>query len=457
MSKSRTISVLLLWLTLLASLGVLAYLVRHYPVASMPAPQPAALPVPHLQPDGSVELAMPNGNLLASVGRYSTSLAAYLRLEYLQSLQSLNGTKILIRRPSNPNHPNYRIYVVLPNDYLSQSNRMLALQNKGQIPNFNLSSPPSSQISKWSRQTTIIERVYQRPPHEHLLQLPRTLLTLAVARFILFKSRTDPRVQLHLIPPDKVLTPQDAHQFAIDMIDVANFYHIPLSMLIGVGAMENNFIDVRGDLHHTVWVRHWQPGDILLRRRRGWLLIRDYSLGPWQITQSTLRYAHLLYLRDTRDYSQLPPRLRPPRKLDLTHVSTPVLTTYAGLLLSNLLTKFNGNQHQAAGAYNGGDRRPNMHYAQGVFLVADYARRVITHGVDQEQMRQLLQNSPPPATPEKPGTIHTFQLALLKSEPARHRSAQGRLVPAAFAPVPPQTARKSSRCAESPSNQTQPA
>lgn len=420
MSKPRTISALLLWLTILAAAGATAYLVRHYPVAAMPTPRPAVLPVPHLQPDGSVLLTMPNGNLVASVGHYSTELAAYLRLEYLQSLQPLAGTRILIRPPSGPRHPDYRLYVVLPNDFLAQSNLLLGLWNLGQIPGFKLGSKPSSQIHDWSRNTRILMRVFQPTPRKPLLQLPRALLIPAVARFVLFKSRTDPRVQLHLIPPGKALSPQDARQFATDMIDVAGFYHIPLSMLIGVGAMENNFLDVRGDLHHTVWMRHWQPGDVVLRRRRGWLLIRDQAIGPWQITQSTLLFAQLLYLRDTRNYSLLPPRLRPPQKLDLTHVSTPVLTTYAGLILSNLLSDFHGNRYKAAGAYNGGDRRPNMHYAQGVFLVADYAHRVIVHAVRQRQMRIRLRHTPPPSTPPAwQNRVRNFELSRLNHPPGK--------------------------------------
>ena len=431
MSKSRTTFILLLWLTLLAACGAAAFLIRYYPVPSVPALKLADVPIPHPQPGGSVDLSMPNGNLVASVGHYSTELAAYLRLEYLRSLQPLAGTKILIRRPHGSRHPRYRLYVVLPNLFISQSNRLLKLQFQGQIPSFRLSSPPSFQIHNWSVQTRILDQVYQTKSRQPLLQSPRALLLPAVARFILFKSSTDPRVQLHLVPTGKLPTPTESLQFAADVIDVANFYHIPLSMLLGVGAMENNYLDVRGDLQHTVWMRHWQRGDIVLRRHHGWYLVKDYSLGPWQITQGTLRYAHLLYRRDTRDYSRLPPRLRPSKHLDLDHIGTPVLTTYAGLILSNLLTKFHGNPYKAAGAYNGGDRRPNMHYAQGVFLVADYAHRVVAHTIEQDQLRKLLQEAPPPSTPEVPGNLRTFQLALLKCEPIKPGPARLRATAAA--------------------------
>ena len=54
-----------------------------------------------------------------------------------------------------------------------------------------------------------------------------------------------------------------------------------------------------------------------------------------------------------------------------------VLTTYAGLLLRDLLDRFNGDIEKAVGAYNGGPRNPNPQYAAGVQIVASYARNVL--------------------------------------------------------------------------------
>jgi hypothetical protein len=51
----------------------------------------------------------------------------------------------------------------------------------------------------------------------------------------------------------------------------------------------------------------------------------------------TLRYVHNLYLRDQRNYSQLPERLRPPKVFELDLTDSHVLTTYAGLLLRDLV------------------------------------------------------------------------------------------------------------------------
>jgi hypothetical protein len=53
------------------------------------------------------------------------------------------------------------------------------------------------------------------------------------------------------------------------------------------------------------------------------------------------------------------------------------VTTYAGLLLRDLLNRFHGGELHAIGAHNGTANRPNLRYAAGVELVANYARRVI--------------------------------------------------------------------------------
>jgi hypothetical protein len=175
------------------------------------------------------------------------------------------------------------------------------------------------------------------------------------------------------------LSLEQANQLAADILDVAYFYSLPLDYFLGVGAMENNYMDANGDLSHAVWKKRAQRDDIVLRRSRRRVLVSDYSIGIWQISRETLRYAHLLYLKDTRNYELLPARLRPPKELDLNSLNDQVLTTYAGLLLRDLLDHFGGDVDKAIGAYNGGVRRPNPAYTSGVKTVADYARRVIEH------------------------------------------------------------------------------
>ncbi len=321
---------------------------------------------------------MPGGTLVGKVGSYTDEFAAYLPFDYLRGIQSISGSRLFIVTEEMNSGPQYNIYLELPNDILAADHTLSGLAIAGHIKGFELESPPVSEIQKWKEETDLFNAAYQQPVRKRLLRLPRKALTSAVASFILFKVRTDRRVRERLEPAAaKELSIEDARNFAADMIAVSEFYDIPLDMLLGIGAMENNYLDIRGDLKHAIWKKHAQRGDIILRRRHGRVLVSNYSIGPWQITRETLRYAHSLYLHDKRDYEKLPPRLRPPRELDLDHINSDVLTIYAGLLLRNLLDYFHGDVEKAEGAYNGGRKDPNLSYSSGVSTVASYARRVV--------------------------------------------------------------------------------
>jgi hypothetical protein len=115
----------------------------------------------------------------------------------------------------------------------------------------------------------------------------------------------------------------------------------------------------------------------VLQRRRGRVRVLNDSAGVWQITRETLRYAHSLIRKDKRDYSVLPEHLQPPKELRVDEVSPQVLTTYAGVLLRDLLDRFDGDVLLATSAYNGGPGNPNLKYGAGVERAAAHARRVL--------------------------------------------------------------------------------
>jgi hypothetical protein len=160
--------------------------------------------------------------------------------------------------------------------------------------------------------------------------------------------------------------------------------------------MENNYMNVKGDLSHAVWKRRAGPGDVVLKRRPGRVLVLNQASGMWQLTRETLLYAHKLYLKDTRDNSRLPPRLQPRRELNPDDADPAVLTTYSGLLFRNLLDQFHGDVASAVGAYNGGPGNPNQRYEEGVRMVADYARRVMEHAAVFTGRPAIRMNSPSP-------------------------------------------------------------
>jgi hypothetical protein len=322
-------------------------------------------------------VAFPTKALLAEVGRFDDELSAYLWFDYLRSRPGVEGAQVLLTVLEKEQVPVYRIEVVLPNDALSAIPFLADLEAKGFIEGFDLVFTTPAQVEYRRDQTSIFIAAYRKPVDKKLETLPRKHLLFSTAHFLAFKSRTDPRVRGAAESRPSSLSHEQAIELAADIVAVADFYGLPLDVFLGIGAMENNYLSIRGDINHAIWKKKPAKDDIILKRRRHRVLVSDYSIGVWQITRETLRYAHALFLKDKRDYSQLPERLRPPKTLELDLTDSHVLTTYAGLLLRDLLDGFNGDVEKAVGAYNGGPRNPNLRYAAGVQAVAEYARNVL--------------------------------------------------------------------------------
>ena len=321
---------------------------------------------------------LPTEVLIGEVGRFDDELSAYLWFDYLRSRPGVQTSQVLlVVTEEDDKAPIYRIHVVLHNDALTAIPFLAQLEANGFIQNFELMFSSSAPVEYSRKQTDIFIAAYKRPVAKTLENLTAKQLLSRMARFVAFKAGTDPRVRG--TPGSQLIGfgPQEATDLAADIIAVAKFYDLPLDVLLGIGAMENNYLSIRGDINHSIWKKKPAKDDIILKRRRRRVLVSNYSVGIWQITRETLRYAHALYLKDKRDYSQLPERLVPPAALELDVTDSHVLTTYAGLLLRDLLDRFNGDVEKAVGAYNGGPRNPNLQYAAGVQIVATYARNVL--------------------------------------------------------------------------------
>lgn len=319
----------------------------------------------------------PTSVLLAEVGKFDNELSAYLWFDYLQAHAVVSPSQICLAVREDAGAPRYRIYMIVANDALVAIPYLTRLETQGYITNFELEFSSPQTVSYLQDQTSLFRAAYEKPAQNTLETLSAKALVPSVARFLLFKSQTDPRIQGTAEQYSLSLQREQASELAADIIAVAKFYDLPLDVFLGIGAMENNYMDVPGDLEHAVWKRRPAKDDIVLKRFRHRVLVSDPSMGVWQITRETLRYAHELYRKDKRDYSQLPERLRPPEKLQFDLSNSHVLTTYAGLLLRDLLDRFNGDVGKAVGAYNGGPRNPNAQYAAGVNLVAEYARTIL--------------------------------------------------------------------------------
>jgi hypothetical protein len=355
----------------------------------------ACIPQPEFV-HGRLALPYTDKYAVAQVASYDDELEAFLYFQFLRGRTASDGVRIILTAVPTEAGPSYRIFVVAQDDLLTDIPRLGALEGRRLIPHSEIIVWSENEFSHYEYQSHIFEVADNIPVEQKLEALDPSQLHSALADFLLFKSQTDTRVLEDMDPKPQPLTRAQAEQSAADIISVARFYDLPLDYFLGLGAMENDYMDVNGDLTHTVWKKRPQSGDIVLQRRRRRVLVSDYSVGAWQISRETIRAAHRLYLRDKRDYSLLPEHLRPPRQLDLNSVNGPVLTTYAGLLLRDLLDHFHGDVQKAIGAYNGGTKTPNSRYAFGVTGIADYARRVLEHApiLKAEDPVKLVTTSP---------------------------------------------------------------
>jgi hypothetical protein len=341
----------------------------------------------------------------AEVADFNDQLEAFLRFEYLRGREARadhDSSRMLLTAVNTKKGPRYKIFVVTDNDLLTAVPRLADLEGRNLIAHYEFQTWSQKEYSYYQQESHSFDVAYDVPTEQKLENINSSKLLPALAQFLIFKSQTDNRVVDKSDSAPQPLTREQATQLASDILDVAHFYDLPLDYFMGVGAMENDYMDVNGDLTHAVWKKRAQRGDIVLRRTRKRVMVSDYAMGTWQITRETLRAAHELYLHDKRDYSQLPARLRPPRELDMNNVSDAVLTTYAGLLLRDLLDHFGGDVEKAIGAYNGGVRTPNPDYASGVKTVADYARRILEHASSGDQPGANAPATTAPGTTAKP-------------------------------------------------------
>jgi len=379
--KRRLTTLFVRWLGILclvAVLGLCAWIgFRTWPRRLLLATKP--LPSVRFE-DGRMIVPLPTEVLIGQVGSFDDELSAYLWFDYLRSRPGVNRSHVLlVSNEEADGTPLFRIQVILPNDALTAVPFLARLEAIGFIQGFDLAFSSHAPVEYSRKQTEVFVAAYEKPVSHSLEKLTAKQLLAGMARFVAFKSRTDPRIRGVSGSDISALDQLEATDLAADIIAVANFYDLPLDVFLGIGAMENNYLSIRGDLTYSVWKRKPAKDDIVLKRRRRRVLVSNYSVGVWQITRETLRYAHALYLKnkDKRDYTQLPERLVPPPVLELDVTDSHVLTTYAGLLLRDLLDRFNGDIEKAVGAYNGGPRNPNPQYAAGVQIVASYARNVL--------------------------------------------------------------------------------
>lgn len=329
-------------------------------------------PGPERGTDGRFSIRFPGQVFVTGVASFRDELFAYLMFQHYRLTLPRAGEELLLHVGDR-----YAVTLAMTNDWVGAVDRAAELSAAKGVPAFAWEAWTEECYEAMRDQTKLFVAAYNQPVQRKMEELPKAELQALLRRFLRFKSNTDPRIRRRIEPVPAPLSGGESNELAGDIIRVAEFYELPIEMMLGIGAMENNYMDVRGDLQHSIWKRRPAKDDIVLERRKGRVRVLNYATGVWQITRETLREVHRLYLRDRRDYTKLPERLRPPPTLQVDEVSPEVLTTYAGLLLRSLLDRFNGDVALAVGAYNGGPGKPNLRYHEGVQAVAEQARQIL--------------------------------------------------------------------------------
>ncbi|MEO8127274.1 MAG: hypothetical protein ABJF23_04060 [Bryobacteraceae bacterium] len=360
---------------LLLAAGTGIWLYRRWTVA--PLVFAIALPEPVENGGGGRMSVRFPGYFVTRVATFHDELFAYLMYQHYRATLPFKGTQLVLYFSTEQGEGHYAVDLIFENDFIDAVNRAAELNAGASIEGFQWTLVSARNLAYRRSQTQLFAAAYNMPVRRRMEDLSHAELQSLLRRFIRFKSTTDPRVRKKVEPVPRILASGDAQRLAGDIIDVARFFDLPLDLFLGIGAMENNYMDVRGDLKNSAWKRRPAKDDIVLQRRKGRVRVLNDSAGRWQITRETLRYVHKLYVEDQRDYTKLPEHLRPPRELKVNDVDSNVLTTYAGLLLRELLDHFHGDTALAVGAYNGGTAKPNMSYESGVRAVAGRVRSIL--------------------------------------------------------------------------------
>jgi hypothetical protein len=349
---------------------------RHYRFQPVLIEIQTLLPV-SAERNGELEVHYPGRTPIKEIARCDDELLAYYMFQHFRSTTELRGARTLLTHDAHAEGGRYAVIARLPDDLPAAGALLSKFLASGLIGDLDWEIIAAGEAERFQRQTHAFQKAYNLPVRQTLERIPRAELAGYLRRLIVYRSRTDPRVRKRIEPAPPQVTSAAAARLSEDIITVAEFYSLPIDSLLGIAAMENNYMNVAGDLEHSVWKRRAEPDDIVLERRRGRVRVLNRAEGVWQITRETLRYVHKLYRRDERDYTLLPSHLRPPEELDMRRIDPLVLTTYAGLFFRDLLDRFEGDTALAVGAYNGGPGRPNPRYEAGVRMAASHARGLL--------------------------------------------------------------------------------
>ena len=255
---------------LLSIAGAVTY---YYWPQSLQRPE---APVPQVisTDTGHTSISWPGRVFVAKVGDFDDVLPAYLMFDYIRSHGPLQGRQVLLTSAGLSSHARYSIWVQLPDDVLTGVEESAVLKQNPLLSVGEESWITADQYARDLFETNSFVQAYNSPDFPTLTEIPPEALRRYVQQFICFKASVDPRTWPGNSFPLSRPSPERAEDLAADIVELASFYGIPVDVLLGIGAMENNFLNAPGDLNNAIWKNDVERDDIVLRRRgrKAWVL-----------------------------------------------------------------------------------------------------------------------------------------------------------------------------------------
>src|SRR6266550_679516 len=244
---------------------------------------------------------------VAEVASFNDQLEAFLRFEYLRGREARAGhdtSHMLLTAVNTKKAPHYKIFIVTNNDLLAAISQLADLEGRNLIAHYELETWSEKELSYYQQESHTFDVAYDLPTEQKLETINSSRMLPALAQFLIFKSQTDNRVVDGSQDAPRPLTREQATELASDILDVAHFYDLPLDYFMGVGAMENDYMDVNGDLTHAVWKKRAQRGDIVLRRTRKRVMVSDYAMGAYNGGVRTPNPDYASGVKNVADYAR---------------------------------------------------------------------------------------------------------------------------------------------------------
>lgn len=231
-----------------------SWIPNHYRPRPLQIPQRMSSPATILE-NGRLVLRTPGSTLVADLARYDDELFADLMFDYVRSRPVLSDREVLVVPALEDETLAYRVKVLLPNDVFAAMPRLYALGQEFPFLTPTMLVVDDRLVQIQRQQTEAFVRAYNFPAYAKLEQLSTKEVVAFARRFIRFKSNTDPRIRRQIEPVPHPLSREEAQRLAEGIVTVAEFYELPLEFFLGIGAMENNYMNVKGDLGNAIWKR----------------------------------------------------------------------------------------------------------------------------------------------------------------------------------------------------------